>query len=175
MLFLSDVQVTTGHDHFEEVHGLVSKLLKSSQGCLQRQCLAWDRFLGGNTFVSCLLCPATPISCSGMCRVTCQQVGLIGSLFLLPSKAGRAEGSCFFWSSPAIVFTGCALIWGHSLQPGSFLSSVQCSKQLDAGYLINKREAGFGEPLEHGERNFLVYLVGKMPFLLGRMMNLLDA
>lgn len=40
-------------------------------------------------------------------------------------------------------FHGYALILGHSLWPGNFLLSVGCTKQLEAGYLVNEREAGF--------------------------------
>lgn len=50
----------------------------------------------------------------------------------------------FFLSPPVTVFHGHALILGHSLWPGSFVSSIRCTQQLDAGYLVNKRGAGFG-------------------------------
>lgn len=39
-------------------------------------------------------------------------------------------------------FHGYALILGHSLWPGNFFP-VGCTKQLEAGYLENEREAGF--------------------------------
>lgn len=38
---------------------------------------------------------------------------------------------------------GYALTLGHSLWLGNFLLSVGCTKQLEAGYLVNEKEAGF--------------------------------
>lgn len=68
-------------------------------------------------------------------------------LFLLPNKAHVVEVTCCCCPSSCLqpVFCGSALILGNFfLQPGNFLSSVWCAKQMDAGYRGNNREVCFG-------------------------------
>lgn len=81
-----------------------------------------------NVLAPILACPTKPILVSAAKQSIC-------SRSYLPLL--------FFPSPPTIVFCGCALILGCSLRPATF-SCVRCTKRLDAGYLVNKREAGFG-------------------------------